>query len=661
MNCKNICYTKEFYLNIIASTAVLTGFFLVMYKLLNMAGSMFSGDHCLDIVGIFGVSLFTFFLTYGNIVYSFSRYGYFKRLFKHKPTNKSELNSFLLKETPSLLILVPSYKEEIQVIRQSLLSAALQNYPNRRVVLLIDNPPSCPILNETRNLVNELNNLFKSEYTKYMELEIDFQQRLTHKTISIIDETSYLISIYENIILFFENQALLYEIKGHADKKFIELTFTKRILNLKSILESLKTRKLEIKELKSEYITILGIFNVELSSFERKQYANLSHASNKSMNINSYLGLLGKHLKEGNKDGKIYINECASNESSFYFQNAIYISILDADSILTYDYGSRLIFEMEKSYFQNTAVIQTPYSAYPKAPGLLERIAGAATDVQYNMHQGFTYFGATFWVGANALIRKSALDDILEQRLENGFLICRYIQDRTVIEDTESSIDLAAKGWKLYNYPERLSYSATPPDFGSLIIQRKRWANGGLIILPKALAYFIKSPKKIRILKESLFRVHYLLSMPSILFSTLLMQVSPFTLGDFPLEALLLTIPYLFLYARDLKQCGYKYSDLFRVLSLNMVLLPVNFAGVLQSFKQIIFNKHTVFFRTPKISDSTPIPLVYKISIILLVIYSSYIAIKYTSSIDAILAFLFAYGLIVLLNPKWKLKKILPS
>ena len=30
-----------------------------------------------------------------------------------------------------------------------------------------------------------------------------------------------------------------------------------------------------------------------------------------------------------------------------------------------------------------------------------------------------------------------------------------------------------------------MAYSATPPDFGSLCIQRQRWANGGLLILPK--------------------------------------------------------------------------------------------------------------------------------------------------------------------------------
>ena len=60
-----------------------------------------------------------------------------------------------------------------------------------------------------------------------------------------------------------------------------------------------------------------------------------------------------------------------------------------------------------------------------------------------------------------------------------------YIQDRTVIEDTESSIDLGYFGWHLVNYPERLSYSATPPDFGSLVVQRRRWANGGLLIIGK--------------------------------------------------------------------------------------------------------------------------------------------------------------------------------
>ena len=131
------------------------------------------------------------------------------------------------------------------------------------------------------------------------------------------------------------------------------------------------------------------------------------------------------------------------------------------------------------------AVIQTPYSAFPGSPTRMERLSGATTDIQHIVHQGMSYYGATFWVGANAVIRKRALDDIVEVEHQGGFEIRRYVMDRTVIEDTESSLDLAIHGWQLLNYPERLSYSATPPDFGSLCIQRRRWANGGLIIMPK--------------------------------------------------------------------------------------------------------------------------------------------------------------------------------
>ena len=98
--------------------------------------------------------------------------------------------------------------------------------------------------------------------------------------------------------------------------------------------------------------------------------------------------------------------------------------------------------------------------------------------------KGFTQHNATYWVGANALLRHTALKEIAVREVERGYPVQRFIQDRTVIEDTESSVDLSVRGWRLYNYPERLAYSATPPDFGSLIIQRRRWANGGLIILP---------------------------------------------------------------------------------------------------------------------------------------------------------------------------------
>jgi cellulose synthase/poly-beta-1,6-N-acetylglucosamine synthase-like glycosyltransferase len=90
-------------------------------------------------------------------------------------------------------------------------------------------------------------------------------------------------------------------------------------------------------------------------------------------------------------------------------------------------------------------------------------VAGITTDIQHIIHQGFTHFDATYWVGANALIRRKALDDIATLEKEGDKMVVKFIQDRTVIEDTESSVDLLLKGWTLYNYPDRLAYSATPP------------------------------------------------------------------------------------------------------------------------------------------------------------------------------------------------------
>ena len=125
---------------------------------------------------------------------------------------------------------------------------------------------------------------------------------------------------------------------------------------------------------------------------------------------------------------------------------------------------------------------QTPYSAVRSAPGTLERIAGATTDIHRSsgLHAARCHLlGGGQCPPAQGCARRHRGHHDRERASGK-----RYIQDRTVIEDTESSVDLIARGWRLVNYPERLSYSATPPDFGALVIQRRRWANGGLIILP---------------------------------------------------------------------------------------------------------------------------------------------------------------------------------
>jgi cellulose synthase/poly-beta-1,6-N-acetylglucosamine synthase-like glycosyltransferase len=300
-----------------------------------------------------------------------------------------------------------------------------------------------------------------------------------------------------------------------------------------------------------------------------------------------------------------------------------FLLTLDADSVLLKEYCLRLVYFLQQPDNADVAVTQTPESSFRGAGNRIERLSGATTDIQHILHQGMTEYGATFWVGANAVIRKRAIMDIVEEEWVGGFKVSRFIQDRTVIEDTESSIDLAGHGWRLINYPERLSYSATPPDFGSLIVQRRRWANGGLLILPKL--FFGKNGKNenLNISKIGLLlRINYMASITWASFGLVFLLAYPYDGRLLSPLVLLAALPYFWAQAVDLKYNGYNYSDILRIYGFNLILLPVNLAGVIKSIQQALTVKKIPFARTPKVKDRTSAGLLYVIVPLLIVGFS---------------------------------------
>jgi glycosyl transferase family 2 len=389
-----------------------------------------------------------------------------------------------------------------------------------------------------------------------------------------------------------------------------------------------------LDEIDAAYTALIGRFQVEFDVFERKQYRNLCHEPNKAMNLNSYLGLMGTRVKPVLRQDGLYLEQTSTLTGSRLIPDTPYVITLDADSLLLPQYASTLVRLMEQPEHARMAVAQTPYSAFPNAPGAMERTAGATTDIQYLVHQGFTRFGATFWVGANALLRKSALEDICTEERTGTQVIRRYIQDRTVIEDTESTVDLLRKGWSLYSYPERLAYSATPPDFGSLIIQRARWANGGLIIFPKLLSFLRRTPKRLNTVAQGLLQIHYLTSLAFAPFSVLLLLAIPFSSEVMTAWMPLTALPYFALYARDLARTGYRpLRDLLRVYALNLLLIPVHLGGALKSMQQAIVGTKIPFRRTPKISGRTRTPALYLLLELAMVLSSTGLALYYASQI----------------------------
>lgn len=587
---------------------------------------------------VFLVALFV--VLYAALLYNVCLIGNYARQMRETMPDENEVTTIFDSPAPAVTVLIPSYKEERHVIWQTMLSAAVSEYPAKRVVLLIDNPPNPTNAEDrqqlatTRALPVEMTQQFASQAAIYQKAQTDYLARAAANTVNAADEQARIADLYQQAAAWFDGEAL----RAMEGQSLEQLTFDLRFF-VERILytpaEKYRARAAAVgalqnpstEQLAHHYAILAGIFNVTFDSFERKRYVNLSHDANKAMNLNSYMQLIGKSWKEVDTPQGLILLECAPDEASFSVAPTDYVNTIDADSLMTHDYIARLIYFLEQPENHKVAVAQAPCSSIPGSSVPIERIAGAVIDVQYHTHQGYTSWRASFWVGANAMLRMTALDAIKEVSNVNGKTVVIYIQDRTVIEDTESTIDLVQKGWNLYNYPSRMTFSATPADFGSLLIQRRRWANGGLIILPKLLRYAFKARKNMRLLKELFMRFNYL-AMTTL--SIAVMYLFAFYSFSPRLSTPLMifaNIPLLLLYARDLKVCGYRYSDVFRVIALNLMLLPIITAGVLKQMQQILTGRKVPFARTPKVKNRTGAPAFYYITELVMIGYCIYMGI----------------------------------
>ena len=577
-------------------------------------------------------------LTFSALMYLIARQGALYRYRDHTRVPRAELDRhFPNGYDRRVTVLVPSYVEELQVIRKTLWSAALQEFGDLRVVLLIDDPPSpsdpqrLADLTATRGIPAEIERELAPVAARFEEFADRQAERLARRA-STVGDVRLLAAEYTAAAEWLEARADAWPIEDHTDVFFAEQVLiglaSELRLNLLALNAAVEQGRApgapRMEELARR---LVWTFRARLDAFERKTFASLSHEANKAMNLNSYIGLMGHRWKKvPTADGVVLLEAAPDEPSDLDIPDSDYLLTLDADSMLLRDYCLRLVEFLEQQGNERVAVTQTPYSAYRGAPTRIERIAGATTDIQHTLHQGMTYYGATFWVGANAVIRKRALDDICQVEVVGGFPIRTYIQDRTVIEDTESSIDIGTHGWSLVNYPERLSYSATPPDFGSLIVQRRRWANGGLLILPKFLVQLGERRRRSeRILwREAALRVNYMASIAWASVGLIFLLAYPYDGRLLSPWVFLAAVPYFLLMGSDLRYNGYRFSDIFRIYGFNLVLLPINLAGVLKSIQQALTGEKIPFARTPKVAGRTAAPGLYVLFPFLIVGFSAF-------------------------------------
>jgi cellulose synthase (UDP-forming) len=582
-------------------------------------------------------------LTMSCLAFMITRLGHYERIKVHQRVERNKIDDCIEAHAPSITVLIPSYREEERTIRQTVLSAALQEYPDLKVVLLVDDPPyptdpeDQATLDASRAVSEQLSRELSKPFTEFYSALAKFDLKTSGDT-EVRTCPEMLLNLskhYDSAVSWFEIERRKMSINDHVDRFFAVDVLERIATDLRMTGNALRFAAVEpdalltVSRVRQLHLRLVNIFQADISYFERKRFASLSHEPNKAMNLNSYISLMGgKFSRIPSARGPV-LKPTLAHAADLAIPDSDYLLTLDADSVLLPEYCLRLVYHMEQEGNKRIAVAQTPYISFPGAPAAIERIAGATTDIQHIVHQGMQQHEAAFWVGANAVIRKSALMELEARENENGFEIKRYISDRTVIEDTESSVGLRRLGWKIYNYPERLSYSATPPDFGTLVVQRQRWANGGLIILPKLLSVFWKKDNnqqrqekdknqqrrqedkkqhQIGVL-ELFLRVSYLASIAWTSLCLCILFFYPFADGLLSRTALVIALPYFIAMTLDLRWLGYRKRDIFSLYGFNLLLLPVNIIGTVESIVQMIGGHKLAFARTPKVANRTPAPL----------------------------------------------------
>src|SRR6266853_3089369 len=190
-----------------------------------------------DVPGALGQILFMLIvalLIWGSLVYQLTRLAYFLRRLGHRPASARVLEEFSDGAVPSLTVLVPSFKEEPQVVQRTLFSAALQDYPNRRVVLLIDDPAHPASADDKRTLRHieslpvRLQALFADAAKRFGRECVAYENRRARGAIDLPVEAGRICRLYQNAAQWLEERAsqLVTEEPGDEllrDKVFLRL------------------------------------------------------------------------------------------------------------------------------------------------------------------------------------------------------------------------------------------------------------------------------------------------------------------------------------------------------------------------------------------------------------------------------------------------------
>jgi len=278
-----------------------------------------------------------------------------------------------------------------------------------------------------------------------------------------------------------------------------------------------------------------------------------------------------------------------------------YIIVFDADQNPFPDFVEPLVAKMEAN--PKLAFIQTPqyYTNFEK-----NRVANAAGLQQAVFYEyiceGKSIEDAMFCCGTNVIFRREALMDV------GGF------DESSVTEDFATSLKFHMNGWQSAYHSEVLAFGMGPEDLGGYFKQQFRWALGTVGLLRQVLAYFIRNPRKLPLIKwweYFLSSTHYFIGLVFLILVLCPILFLFFRVPSYfarPEIYVLFFLPYLvitiYTFFQTLRQRQYRARDIIK----GQLLMAITFPVYIKASFSALFGYKGRFVVTPK-GSSAALPL----------------------------------------------------
>ena len=506
---------------------------------------------------------------YGNAVWLFHRWGSL-RMFEQglrKPRRFGTLTAW----RDRILLLVPSYREDPGSVRQALLSAALQTYPNLEIVLLLDDPEpeALTTFEETAAGVQELlRGLGTDSGGTGIEAIRRERERLLRSEVA--EDQGFVETILDPWIAFWEALPA----GAEADER----------------LAAIRDRRIRV--------------------FARKRYSNLTRRPTKAMNLNAFLSLLGGRWREEVSGGEVALVPAGPEEPAMWgYSDPDFVSVLDADTLLRFDYTDEMIDSLHEPGGERAGAAFVMARPTPARRSRLHLAACMQTDLMAaSLHYGGVWFDAAYWSGNNGLLRWKALQEIVRTTEENGRAVSVFIPDLPS-EDTVCSVWMLDKGWQIKGIVAPTVYTEVPDTFAKLLIQRQRWTSSGYHGMPGVLSHWRRHWLRPSAWLELFIRFAYLMAIGPVSCVVLLaiLTFMPIDLGA--QLAWYCCLVYYLSVSVDLLRIGQPWHAVWRITALNLALLPVAVLSVVSIASDLTTGRKLVFHRTPRAGESTKLSL----------------------------------------------------